>query len=103
MPWRRMNRVGEGQELMDDGLPLPKRYWAILTIGLGVSMAVMDSAIANVALPTIARGVHACASSSIWIVDGYQLAITISLLPVSSPVDIVVYRRIYLGGLALFT
>lgn len=103
MPWRRMNRVGEGQELMDDGLPLPKRYWAILTIGLGVSMAVMDSAIANVALPTIAREFHASASSSIWIVNGYQLAITISLLPLSSAGDIVGYRRIYLGGLALFT
>jgi len=88
---------------MDDGLPLPQRYWAILTIALGVTMAVMDSAIANVALPTIAREFHAAASSSIWIVNGYQLAITISLLPLSSAGDIIGYRRIYLGGLALFT
>ena len=38
-----------------DGLPLPQRYWAILTIALGLVMAVIDGAIANVALPTIAR------------------------------------------------
>lgn len=88
---------------MSDGLPLPQRYWAILTIALGITMAVMDSAIANVALPTIAREFHAAASSSIWIVNGYQLAITISLLPLSSAGDIIGYRRIYLAGLVLFT
>jgi hypothetical protein len=38
-----------------DGLPAPQRYWAILTIALGLIMAVMDGAIANVALPTIAQ------------------------------------------------
>ena len=38
-----------------DGLPQPQRNWAILTIALGLVMAVMDGAIANVALPTIAR------------------------------------------------
>lgn len=88
---------------MQDGLPLPQRYWAILTIALGITMAVMDSAIANVALPTIAREFHAAASSSIWIVNGYQLAITISLLPLSSAGDLVGYRRIYIVGLILFT
>jgi DHA2 family multidrug resistance protein-like MFS transporter len=88
---------------MKDGIPLPQRTRAILTIALGITMAVMDSAIANVALPTIAREFHAAASSSIWIVNGYQLAITISLLPLSSAGDIIGYRRIYLGGLVLFT
>ena len=38
-----------------DGLPQPQRNWAILTIVLGLVMAVVDGAIANVALPTIAR------------------------------------------------
>jgi DHA2 family multidrug resistance protein-like MFS transporter len=89
--------------ISDDGLPLPRRYWAVATIALGVTMAVMDSAIANVALPTIARDLHTDPAFSIWIVNGYQLAITISLLPLSSLGDIVGYRRIYLMGLALFT
>ncbi|HTQ13023.1 MAG TPA: MFS transporter [Rhizomicrobium sp.] len=86
-----------------DGLPVPRRYWAIATLALGITMAVMDSAIANVALPTITRDFHIDPSFSIWIVNGYQLAITISLLPLSSLGDIVGYRRIYLAGLALFT
>ena len=87
----------------EDGLPLPLRYWAILTIVLGIVMAVIDGAIANVALPTIARDLHASPSFSIWIVNGYQLAITISLLPLAALGDIIGYRRVYLAGLALFT
>jgi DHA2 family multidrug resistance protein-like MFS transporter len=86
-----------------DGLPLPARYWAIFTIGLGITMAVLDSAIANVALPTIARDLHTDPAFSIWIVNGYQLAIMISLLPLSSLGDIIGYRRVYQVGLALFT
>jgi MFS transporter, DHA2 family, multidrug resistance protein len=86
-----------------DGLPVPQRYWAILTIALGLILAVMDSAIANIALPTIARDLDASPAFSIWIVNGYQLAITISLLPLASLGEIVGYRRVYLVGLLLFT
>jgi DHA2 family multidrug resistance protein-like MFS transporter len=86
-----------------DGLPVPQRYWAILTIALGLTMAVMDGAIANVALPTIARNLRASATFSIWIVNGYQLAITISLLSLASLGEIIGYRKVYLTGLLLFT
>jgi DHA2 family multidrug resistance protein-like MFS transporter len=91
------------QTLHPDGLPIPQRYLAIATIALGVMMAVMDSAIANVALPTIAHDLHASPALSIWIVNGYQLAITISLLPLAALGDIIGYRRIYIAGLILFT
>jgi DHA2 family multidrug resistance protein-like MFS transporter len=66
-------------------------------------MAVVDGAIANVALPTIAADLNASPAFSIWIVNGYQLAITISLLPLASLGEIVGYRRVYLAGLLLFT
>ena len=86
-----------------DGLPLPQRRWSILTIALGLIMAVVDGAIANVALPTIAQDLHASPAFSIWIVNGYQLAITISLLPLASLGEIIGYRRVFLAGLSLFT
>jgi DHA2 family multidrug resistance protein-like MFS transporter len=87
----------------EPGLPLPQRYHAIVVVALGITLAVLDSAIANVALPTIARNLHASAASSIWIVNAYQLAVTISLLPLASLGDRIGYRRVYLCGLALFT
>jgi DHA2 family multidrug resistance protein-like MFS transporter len=75
----------------------------MLVIALALTLAVLDSAIANVALPTIAGNLHASAASSIWVVNAYQLAVTISLLPLASLGDRIGYRRIYLSGLILFT
>jgi MFS transporter, DHA2 family, multidrug resistance protein len=85
-----------------DGLPTPRRYWAILAIGLALTLAVLDSAIANVALPTIAGDLHASPAASIWVVNAYQLATVISLLPLAALGEIVGYRRVYQAGLALF-
>ncbi len=67
-----------------DGLPIPQRYWAMLTVGLALIMSVVDSSIANVALPTIATDVNASPADSIWVVNAYQLVITICLLPFAS-------------------
>jgi DHA2 family multidrug resistance protein-like MFS transporter len=86
-----------------DGLPIPQRYWGILTIALGLTMAVLDGAIANVALPTIAVDLDTSPANSIWVVNAYQLAVTISLLPLSSLGDIFGYRRVYQWGLVAFT
>lgn len=88
---------------VSDGLPLPRRYGAIAAIALGLTMAVLDGAIANVALPTIARDLHASPAASIWIVNAYQLAIIVSLLSLSFLGDILGYRRIYQAGLVMFT
>jgi DHA2 family multidrug resistance protein-like MFS transporter len=85
-----------------DGLPVPRRFWAILAIGLALTLAVLDSAIANVALPTIARDLHASPAASIWVVNAYQLATVISLLPLAALGEIVGYRRVYQAGLILF-
>lgn len=66
-------------------------------------MSVLDGAIANVALPTIAGDLHTSPSASIWVVNAYQLAITISLLSLSSMGEIWGYRKVYTIGLLLFS
>jgi MFS transporter, DHA2 family, multidrug resistance protein len=86
-----------------DGVPLPQRYWAILAIALGLTLAVLDGSIANVALPTIARDLDASPAASIWVVNAYQLSVTISLLPLASLGDIYGYRRVYRFGVVVFT
>lgn len=90
-------------EPIQDGLPIPRRYWSAAAIWLALSMAVLDGAIANVALPTIAADLGASPSTSVWIVNAYQLTITILLLPLAALGDRLGYRRIYIPGLALFT
>ena len=91
------------QTLPMDGLPIPQRYGAILAIALGLTVAVLDGAIANIALPTIARELQASPAQSIWIVNAYQLAIIVSLLSLSFLGDILGYRRIYQWGLVIFS
>ena len=91
-----------GNEADGLGLPVPRRYWAIAAIWLAMSMAVLDSAIANVALPTIAREFAANPTSAIWVINAYQIAIIMLLLPLASLGEILGYRRVYMWGLGIF-
>ena len=77
-----------------DGLPMPQRLGAIIAIALGVTMAVLDGMIANVALPTIADDLGTSAANSIWIVNAYKLVITMSLLALASFGDLWSYRQV---------
>lgn len=90
-------------EIIQDGLPQAKRNWAMAVIALGMTMAVLDGAIANVALPTIAKDLRVNPASSIWVVNAFQLAMTISLLAFSSLGDLWGYKRVYVVGLGMFT
>lgn len=86
-----------------DGLPNPERLWAFLAIAIALTMAVLDSAIVNVALPVLARVLQVDPATAVWAVNAYQLAITVSLLPLASLGDALGYRRIYWTGLLVFT
>lgn len=72
-------------------------------IVLGIMVAVLDGTIVNLALPGIARELNATASQSIWVVNAYQIATLVMLLPLASLGDIVGYRRVYRAGMLLFT
>jgi MFS transporter, DHA2 family, multidrug resistance protein len=86
-----------------DGLPNPGRLLAFFAIATALTMAVLDSAIVNVALPVIAHDLRINSATTIWVVNAYQLAIIVSLLPLASLGDTVSYRLVYWIGLALFT
>ena len=86
-----------------DGLPVPRRYWAIAAIVLAISMSVLDSSIANVALPTLARRFHVSDAASVWVVNAYQIAVLVALLPLAALGESIGYRRISQAGLIVFT
>lgn len=73
------------------------------TLILGSAIATLDTTIATTALPTIAADLHASPETSIWIINAYQLAMVATLLPLAACGDIVGHRRVYTGGLVLFT
>ncbi|KLN57830.1 MFS transporter [Variovorax paradoxus] len=86
-----------------DGLDQPARQRAMLVIILGIMVAVLDGTIVNLALPGIARELQASPSHAIWVVNAYQIATLVMLLPLASLGDLIGYRRVYLVGMAVFT
>lgn len=85
-----------------DGLFGGARYKAMFAVALSVLLSVLDYAVVNVALPSIAHDIHTDASSAIWVVNAYQLASVISLLPLAAMGDRVGHARMCRIGLVLF-
>jgi DHA2 family multidrug resistance protein-like MFS transporter len=86
-----------------DGLPAERRRWAVAAIFTALAMASLDTAIANIALPAIAADLGVSPADVVWVVNVYQIALVATLLPLGALGEIVGHRRIYLGGLLLFT
>ncbi len=66
-------------------------------------MAVLDGTIANVALPTIARELHASPATSVWVINAFQVAVLSLIVPLAALGDAWGYARVYRVGLAIFT
>ena len=67
----------------EDGLPAPRRYFAIFALLVTLLLVVLDGAIANVALPTITAELDAPTSQTVWVVTAYQLVLVMALLPMA--------------------
>ena len=85
-----------------DGLPMPRRIWAVVSIGFALCMSVLDVNIINIVLPTLSHDFGTSPAVTTWIINGYQLAIVVSLLAFSSLGEIIGYRKVFLSGIGLF-
>ncbi|MEO5867824.1 MAG: MFS transporter [Sphingomonas sp.] len=88
---------------MTDGLPKPRRYFAIAAMSCGSALVIIDGGVANVALPTIARDLHVDQSSVVSVVTVYQVMLVMLMLPFAGLGERVGLKRIYQGGQAVFT
>lgn len=98
-----MSAVSAALAMPADGLPVPQRYRSMAVILLGISMAVLDGSIVNLALPGIVHDLRASAATAVWVVTAYQVATLVALLPCAMLGDLIGHRRVYLAGLFLFT
>lgn len=85
-----------------EGLPMPRRFWAIIAVSFGTALFVLDSAIANVALPTLSRELGVDAGAVTAVVTVYQLVMVMGLLPFAKLGDRIGHRRIYQIGQTVF-
>ena len=58
-----------------------KKWWALGGLTLGVLAVGLDATVLSVALPTLARDLHASATDLQWFVSAYTLALAVGLLP----------------------
>ncbi|WP_447554186.1 MFS transporter [Vreelandella sp. EE22] len=86
----------------DDGLPGPERALAVLALVAGTLMAVVDTTMINLALPTIAADLGASASRSVWITNIFQVVCAAFLLVFAGLSELITRRRLYLLGLSTF-
>ena len=56
-----------------DGLPMPKRIWAVVSVGFALCMSVLDINIVNIVLPTLSHDFGTSPAVTTWIINGYQL------------------------------
>ena len=90
-------------EITQDGLPPNQRAAAMVAVSIAVAISVLVGSIANIALPTIARDMGVTPAESIWVVNAYQLAVTVCLMPCASLGDVYGHRRVYVWGLVFYT
>lgn len=86
-----------------DGLPSGPRGQAMLVIILGLTLSVLDGTLVNLALPAMARELQASSAHTLWVVNSYQLASLVLLLPLAALGERLGYRRVYLVGMLVFS
>src|ERR687887_630972 len=76
---------------------------ALFLIALAQLMVVLDTAVVNIALPSIQRALHFTPTGLEWIVNGYALAFGGLLLLGGRAGDLFGRRRMFVAGVLLFT
>src|SRR5215831_18729728 len=80
----------------------PNRWATLAVLCLSLLIIVVDTTIVNVALPTLARQLHATTSGLQWVVDAYTLAFASLLLLAGALADRFGRHRALAAGLAAF-
>jgi EmrB/QacA subfamily drug resistance transporter len=82
---------------------LTRRDWAaLLTIGFGVSLVIMDATIVNVALPVVIKDLSLTATEAQWMNAVYSLVFAALLITVGRIGDLKGRRLLFLIGMVVF-
>jgi MFS family permease len=79
------------------------RTWALAALTATQLMVILDGTVVNVALPTIRAELGFSGAGLAWVVNAFFVAFALLLLPAGRLADLVGARRVFLGGLVVFT
>jgi MFS family permease len=80
-----------------------RRNWTLGIVSVALFMVVLDNLVVSVALPSIRRDLGASIQSLEWTVNAYVLAYAVLLLTGAALGDRFGRKRMFIGGLGLFT
>src|ERR1700735_611000 len=80
-----------------------RRWVALAVVCMGQLMMGLDATIVNVALPSMQRDLGFSQANLAWVIDAYMIAFGSLLLLAGRLGDLLGRKRMFLGGLVLFT
>jgi MFS transporter, DHA2 family, multidrug resistance protein len=80
----------------------PRRWWALGAVCLAVLAGTLDATVLSVALPTLARALHATESDLEWFSSGYLMLVAAAVLPAGLVGDRFGRKKLLVGCLAVF-
>ncbi len=101
----RVPRTIEGTTLTTEtARHVDRQQWYILAVlCLSTFMLLLDGTIVNVAIPAIIRDFKTDIASIEWVLNGYLLALAVSLITLGRMADLYGRRLFFAGGTAVFT
>src|SRR5580693_6729513 len=79
-----------------------RRWWALAAVSLGVLAVGLDGTVLTVALPTLAKSLHASESDLQWFTSGYFLVLAAAMLPAGLLGDRYGHKKVLTIAIALF-
>jgi EmrB/QacA subfamily drug resistance transporter len=83
---------------------LVQHKWLVLGAAcFGLFMAILDSSIVNIAIPTIERGLGTSIETVTWVLNAYNLVFAVLLIPAGRMADRFGRKRLFLIGITIFS
>jgi MFS family permease len=82
---------------------MARKWWTLTAVSVATFMLLLDITVVNVALPSIREDLGASFTDLQWVVDAYALTLAALVLTAGSLADRLGRRRVFAGGLAIFT
>jgi EmrB/QacA subfamily drug resistance transporter len=80
-----------------------RKWWTLIAVSVAIFMLLLDITVVNVALPDIQRSLHSSFRDLQWVVNAYSLTLAAFLLTAGALADLFGRRRVFVGGLIVFT
>ncbi|HJQ22190.1 MAG TPA: MFS transporter [Gemmatimonadaceae bacterium] len=79
-----------------------RKWWVLVTIGVGTFMSALDGSVVNTILPILSRELHANVAAIEWVTTVYLLVVSGLLLSIGRAGDLYGHKHLYISGFVLF-